>query len=103
VAQRELVVDLPDYSDSGMPIYANVSHVAFTPFDFRITFSLLPTPHDGHDDNPLVPESPPVAVAEIVMPVSAIGSLVELLKTELDDFTSRFGSPGPELRQARAS
>jgi len=30
----------------GAPVYANVAHATFTPYHFRVTFSLLTVPHD---------------------------------------------------------
>jgi hypothetical protein len=102
VAEQQLVVDLPDTSVAGRPFYANVSHVTHTPFDFRLTFSLLARPRPGADVDPLVAEERPDVVAEIVIPVAAVSSLIDLLKAELSSYQSRFGSTGPQLRQASA-
>ena len=42
-----LPVEAPDVTaDTPAPIYANVAHTSFTPYDFRITFSLLTQRHD---------------------------------------------------------
>ena len=96
---EKLVVGLPDLTDAGRPVYANVAHVSWTPYDFRLTFSLLVTPHGGAA--PARPDSPfvPHAVAEIVMPAAAVESLADLLRTELTDFVDRLGAPQPHLRQ----
>jgi hypothetical protein len=90
-----LVVELPDLEDVGVPIYANITHVSYTPYDFRITFSLLSTPHDASDDRPFTPKSPPRAVAEIVLPAAAVASLADLLRARLEAYTGRFGAPSP--------
>jgi hypothetical protein len=45
-----LVVEPPDTSASELPRYANVVHVSSTPYDFRLTFSVLQTPPDGPGD-----------------------------------------------------
>ena len=102
MAGQQLVVDRPDLTDAGRPFYANVAHVTYTPFDFRLTFSLLATPRDGADLDPLLPEERPDVVAEIVIPAAAVDSLVDLLRVELASYQKRFGAPGPELRQVSA-
>ena len=43
---QDLAVGPPDLSMVGAPVYANVAHTTFTPYDFRVTFSLLTVPHD---------------------------------------------------------
>jgi hypothetical protein len=102
VAGQQLVVDRPDLSDAGRPFYANVAHVAYTPFDFRLTFSLLASPRDGADLDPLLPEERPDVVAEIVIPVAAVDSLTDLLGTALASYQEHFGAPGPQVRQVSA-
>jgi hypothetical protein len=85
-----LDVEAPDVSALGPPIYANVAHLSSTPYDFRITFSLLCTSRDGRAA--LVAERP-LAVAEVVFPAGAVESLVDLLQEELDRFVKEFGAP----------
>jgi hypothetical protein len=92
-----LVVELPDLEEVGLPIYANITHVSYTPYDFRITFSLLSTPHGDLDDRPFTPKAPPRAVAEIVLPAAAVGSLAALLGARLEEYTGKFGAPSPSL------
>jgi len=99
VDAEKLIVGLPDLTDAGRPVYANVAHVSWTPYDFRLTFSLLVPSHDGAP--PGRPDAPsvPRAVAEVVMPAAAVGSLADLLRTELNEFVDRLGAPQPHLRQ----
>ncbi|MEW6475490.1 MAG: DUF3467 domain-containing protein [Actinomycetota bacterium] len=92
-----LAVDAPDRSAVGPPVYANVAHVSSTPYDFRLTFSLLSTSQDGRAR--LVAE-PPRAIAEVVFPAGAVDSLVELLREELDRFVDEFGPPRPSVQRA---
>lgn len=89
-----VAVGPPDVSTAGPPVYANVTHVSFTPHDFRVTFSLLFTPHDGGSGPPvLAPE--PRAVADIVLPAGAVESFIDILRAQLDRFVDRFGPPAP--------
>ena len=92
-----LAVDDPDRSAVGTPLYANVAHVSCTPYDFRLTFSLLSTSRDGRAG--LVAE-PPRAIAEVVFPAGAMESLVELLREEVDRFVDEFGPPRPSVQRA---
>lgn len=100
MSAQELVVEPPDLTNAAPAIYADVAHVSFTPFDFRITFSLLPTPQAGRDD-PLAPAAPPVAVADVVLPANAVEGLLDLLRAELNDFSDRFGAPRSVLQTTR--
>ena len=94
-----LSVGSPDVTaDTPSPIYANVAHTSFTPYDFRITFSLLTPPHE----RPPVPgpstgvlTMDPEAVAQIVVPAGSVGGLIDLLRTQLDQFVEEFGEPQP--------
>ena len=92
-----IAVRSPDVSVLGPPTYANVTHVSFTPYDFRITFSLLPSSREA--PGAVVPE-PPQAVAEIIMPSAAVESLMEVLRTEFDRFVGEFGPPRPTVHQS---
>ena len=92
-----LAVKAPDVSGLGLPIYANVAHVSSTPYDFRITFSMLTTSLDGSAG--LVAE-PPQAIAEVVIPVGAVESLVDLLRAELGRFVDEFGEPRPAISRS---
>jgi hypothetical protein len=94
-----LSVGPPDVTaDTPAPIYANVAHTSFTPYDFRITFSLLTQPHDR---SPVPGPAPdvltldPEAVAQIVVPAGSVGALIDLLRTALDRFEEEFGEPQP--------
>lgn len=92
-----LAVDAPDVSALGPPAYANVAHVSSTPYDFRITFSLLSTSKNGSAG--FVAERPQ-AVAEMVFPVGAVESLIDLLREELDRFVEEFGPPRPNVHRS---
>ena len=96
--QRSMVpAGAPDRSTVGPPIYANVAHISFTPYDFTITFSqLAPT----HGDPAFLINEAPTAVAEIVVPAASVESLVDLLRAQLDSFVDEFGAPRPSLAQA---
>jgi hypothetical protein len=76
--------------------YSNLAHVSFTPFDFRISFSLMRARVDSHG---LVAE-PPAEVAEVVLPAAAVEPLVDLLRAELRRFTEEFGAPVPSVMEA---
>jgi hypothetical protein len=90
---RPLVVSPPDMTGAPLPLYANVVHVSSTPFDFRLTFSVLQTPHGGPRSDPFAPSAPPRLVGEVVLPVAAVESLIDVLKREVEDYTERFGTP----------
>jgi hypothetical protein len=67
--------------------------VSFTPYDFRITFSLLSA---SIASGALLSEAPQ-AVAEVVIPAAAVEPVIDLLRGELDRFAEEFGSPRPGL------
>ncbi|MGH9222947.1 MAG: YceI family protein [Acidimicrobiales bacterium] len=99
-----VAVGLPDLSTVDAPRYANIVHISSTPYDFRITFSLLTTPHEQRGQAGGVSDLPfanltPQAVAEVVLPAGAVESVVELLRAEMDRFVERFGPPRPDFRQ----
>jgi hypothetical protein len=103
---HDLAVGLPDLSMVGAPVYANVSHATFTPYDFRITFSLLTVPHDqasGSTTEMTGLALAPRAVAQVVVPVGAVGSLVDLLRAQLDRFVEQFGPPQPTVARSMAA
>ena len=92
-----LAVDAPDVSALGPPLYANVAHVSSTPYDFRITFSLLSTQKDGRAG---VVAERQQAIAEVLFPAGAMESLVDLLREELDRFVDEFGPPRPNVHRS---
>jgi hypothetical protein len=99
-ARKAIVtVDPPDVSALGAPAYSNVAHVSFTPYDFRITFSLLTA---SLDSGALMSDAPR-AVAEVVIPAASVGPLADLLRGELDRFIEAFGPPRPGLVREPAS
>ena len=92
-----LDVDSPDVSTVGPPVYANIAHVSYTPYDFRLTFSVLPTPHDHRAG---VIAAPPRAVVEMVLPTGTVEAMVDLLRAEFDRFVEEFGPPTPRVQRA---
>jgi hypothetical protein len=85
---------------SPVPVYANVAHVSCTPYDFRLTFSLLsPAPDQPPISGLEFARLEPRQVAEVVVPAAAVPSLVELLRAELDRFSDEFGAPVPSAQQ----
>ena len=98
---HKLTVRDPDLTATADPVYANVVHISFTPYDFRVTFSLMSTPLDGSEPGSLVGPFVPRGVAEIVMPAAAVEAFADLLRSELRQFVERFGEPQP--RPSRAS
>ena len=91
-----LTIGTPDVSTVGLPVYANTTRVAFTPYDFRLTFTLLSFPHQ----RPSVLEPAPVAlvltpraVTEVVIPPGEASQLTDLLSAELKQYVQRFGEP----------
>lgn len=95
----DLALGNPNLTSAELPTYANVVHVSSTPFDFRLTFSLLLTPHDQPRSDGFVASESPRAVAEVIMPAAAVHSLLELVRNELAVFTERFDEPRPALLQ----
>ena len=96
-------IGLPDLTTAAPPVYANVAHTSFTPYDFRITFSLLTLPHDQSPAAGVELEAvslTPQAVVQVVLPAAAMDSVVELLRAELDRFIERFGPPEPAVVKA---
>jgi hypothetical protein len=92
-----LVIQPPDLSELGVPMYANVVHVSSTPHDFKLTFSFLASPIDQPDAaTPAVPK----AVGEVVLPASAVDALLDVIKVEKGRFAERYGSPRPVLQEA---
>jgi hypothetical protein len=80
------------------PVYANMIHVSHTPFDFRLTFSLLGTPHEDSADGGSVIPRPvvalnPTTVAELALPPATIAAFIDLLQEQLNGYTAEFGSP----------
>jgi hypothetical protein len=97
---HSLAVGLPDLSIAGAPVYANVAHTTYTPYDFRVTFSWLTVPHDqasGATSDMTALALVPQAVAEVVIPAGSVSSIVDLLRVELDRYTEEFGAPRPSV------
>ena len=91
-----LTIAPPDVSTVGPPVYANTANVTFTPYDFRITFSLLTWPHDRESVPHSAPDVlllTPRAVAEVVIPAGEASLLADLLKAESKQYVERFGEP----------
>ena len=91
-----LTIGTPDVSTVGLPVYANTTRVAFTPYDFRITFSLLTFPHDRTSVQEPAPDAlvlTPRAVAEVVIPAGGASLLADLLAAEFKQYVRRFGEP----------
>ena len=93
MATDKLVVNAPDLTEMEPPLYANTFHVSFTPYDFRVTFSLLSPFMDG-----LPAEA--VGVGEVVLPAAAVESFLDILRAELNEFVERYGRPQPALQQS---
>jgi hypothetical protein len=100
MSPQEIKIAAPDLTMSEPPVYANVAHVSYTPYDFRITFSLLMTPHDQPAADPLDAGLTPRGVVEVVLPAASVDSLAELLRAGLGEFVDRFGAPRPQLRRS---
>jgi hypothetical protein len=80
----------------GPPVYANTASVTFTPYDFRITFSLLTLPHDQGSVPQPAPDGlvlTPRAVAEVLIPAGEASLMADLLTAELKQYVRRFGEP----------
>ena len=95
----ELEVRRPDLRGIGAQTYANVVHVTSTPYDFRLTFSLMQTPHDQPASEVFVAEEAPQAVAEILLPAGGIEAVLAAVRHELDIYAERFGTPHPMAHQ----
>jgi hypothetical protein len=103
---HDLAVGLPDLSMDAAPVYANVAHTTFTPYDFRVTFSLLTVPHDqpsGSLASIAALALQPRAVAQVVLPAGAVESLVDLLRAEFDRYVEQFGPPRPTVARSAAA
>jgi hypothetical protein len=103
---HDLAVGLPDLSMAAAPVYANVAHTTFTPYDFRVTFSLLTVPHDqpsGSLASIAALALQPRAVAQVVLPAGAVVSLVDLLRAEFDRYVEQFGPPRPTVARSAAA
>ena len=103
---HDLAVGLPDLSMAAAPVYANVAHTTFTPYDFRVTFSLLTVPHDqpsGSLASVAALALQPRAVAQVVLPAGAVESLVDLLRAEFDRYVEQFGPPRPTVARSAAT
>jgi hypothetical protein len=103
--RHDLAVGLPDMSTVGAPVYANVAHANSTPYDFRVTFSLMTVPHDevGGPSALAGMVMVPRAVAQVVIPVGAVESVVDLLRAELDRYVDEFGPPRPTVARSAAA
>ena len=103
--RHDLAVGLPDMSTVGVPVYANVAHATSTPYDFRVTFSLLTVPHDDVGGPSALGGMvmAPRAVAQVVIPVGAVESVVDLLRAELDRYIDEFGAPRPTVVRSAAA
>ncbi len=83
--------ELPEYLRS---TYANIVAANFTPYDFRLVFSLLTTPLDmGADDSGTVTLRP-TGVADIIIPASVMHGLISLLQEQFNLYLDQFGAPG---------
>jgi hypothetical protein len=99
MAARSTTWQPPDLTSGPTPSYANVTHVSHTPFDVRLTFSLLEAPlEDGSSgvgvavDTPLISVRP-TAVAEIVMPPQGVEARIDVLRGEHDRYRDEVGTP----------
>jgi hypothetical protein len=91
-----LTIGSPDVSTVDLPVYANTASVTFTPYEFRITFSLLTFPHDqGSVPRPASDALvlTPRAVTDVMIPAGEAGLLADLLTAELKQYVRRFGEP----------
>jgi hypothetical protein len=95
---QKLIVGPPDLTHVAEPIYANGVHVSSTPYDFRITFSILMAPHDAPGSVASTPSFVPQAVVDVVLPAGAVPSVIELLRAELEEFVSTYGGSEPSVR-----
>src|SRR3954464_15004076 len=91
-----LTIASPDISTLGLPIYANTATVTFTPYDFRLTFSLMRVPHD--QDAAARPPADafvltPQAVVEVMVPPGEARVLSDLLAAEFKQYVGKFGEP----------
>ena len=93
-----LAVRAPDMATVGEPDYANIVHATYTPYDLRVTFSLLMTPHE--QGAPAPGALTPRAVREVVLPISAVESLIEVLQAQLEEFVGRYGRVEPSVHQS---
>ena len=86
----------PDMGEYLRPQYANTVNVNFTPYDFKILFSLLTipiaAPKGATPGKPV--ELHPVGVAEVVIPASVMHATIALLQRQFDLYLNQYGAPG---------
>lgn len=93
----QITIGKPEIPEYLRPTYANLVNGNFTPYDFRLVFSLLTTPVGGPPDGAgSVVEVHPVAVADIVIPASVMHGLISLLQEQFNAYLDQFGAPGLE-------
>jgi hypothetical protein len=98
MALHDVAIRPPDVSGLGEPAYANVAHVSATPYDFRLTFSLLTTPHEGTEVVASTPTFVPRAVTEVVLPAAVVPGVIDLLRAEFESYVSKYGRPDQSAR-----
>jgi hypothetical protein len=86
-------IGAPEMGEYLRPQYANTVASNFTPWDFRIIFSLLAIPPQVPGSGKNV-EVHPQAVADIVLPAAVMHSLIALLQRQFDQYLDQYGAPG---------
>ena len=87
-------IEFPDYL---RPVYANHVQVNHTPWDFRLTFSVLRAPVPGQEQDEVNKKGGvvhPEAIADIIVPANLMHGLIAALQTNFSSYLDQFGPPG---------
>ena len=93
---QQIRVGPPTEPDYLRPVYANTLNINFTPYDFKLTFSLLNMPLEippGADPGEPI-EVHPSAVAEVIVPATLMHALISVINDQFDRYLEQFGPPG---------
>ena len=88
-------VNIPDYMK---PLYANYVSVNHTPWDFRLTFSVVKAPVPGPEREEAERQATLLgeAVADLMIPASLMHGLISALTSNFDTYIKQYGPPGLE-------
>ena len=90
---RIVGIEVPDFL---RPQYANHVSINHTPWDFRLTFSVLRTPLVGAETKEAKADGGvhAEAIADMIIPANLMFGLITALQSNFDGYMNEYGAPG---------
>jgi len=84
--QQQLQIQVPDDMEQG--VYANLTAVWFTPFEFTLDFAVMQPPAVDGDGNPVLPAR---VVSRIKFPTTQVFQLIKAINEAMTGYENTFG------------